>query len=157
MDKAIYVKATQEFIRKGYTTGKYCSIQCWYKSGDAKIYKHRNCIRCKKEFYSVRESQKYCSRDCADIGRRKPRIENCLDCGKYIPYTPLKKQNKYCSKSCAMKNVVRRNMTQNLPIGTTRISPLGYVVVKTGSGKHGWKQQHRVIMEEKLGRELERH
>jgi len=155
--EGICVVCKTKFIKKGNTTGIYCSPQCWYKSGDAKVIQPKYCIRCNKEFYPHNEVQKYCSRACADLGRRKPRIENCLACGEYIPYTPLKKQNKYCSRSCAMSQVVRRNMSQNLPIGTTRISPIGYVVVKVEKGKDGWKQEHRVIMESLLSRTLEPH
>ncbi len=146
-----------EFYIKTHTSGNYCSPECWYKSGDAKVLPVLQCEHCDKDFHSTHKTQKYCGVECRNLGMRKPRVENCLACGKFIPYAPFKKQTKYCSRSCAMTTVVRRNEKRNQPIGTKRISPLGYMVVKVAKGKGGWKQEHRVIMEQVIGRKLEKH
>ena len=133
------------------TTGKYCSLQCWYKSGDAKRGEWIICPICGKKFYQRQKGQKFCSQPCKFLGSRTPRNEHCLECGKYIEYKPYRKQTKYCSRSCASKNTVRRNMSYGQPINTKRLSNIGYVVIKT---EKGWLQEHRLIMEQILGRKL---
>ena len=135
-----------------HTTGKYCSLECWYKSGDAKQGQWISCPICSKQFYP-HAGQKYCSKACADLGRRKPRNEYCLNCGKYIEYKPFRKQAKYCSRECASHCIVRRNEIKGQSIGTKRLSTNGYVVIKT---EKGWLQEHRFIMEQILGRPLQR-
>jgi len=43
---------------------------------------------------------------------------------------------------------------RGFPLGTKRMSDLGYIQIKT---KGGWKAEHRLIMGEHFGRPLERH
>jgi len=142
----------KEFELISHTTGKYCSLRCWYKSGDAKQGEWIICPICGKKFYP-HKGQKYCSKPCANLGKRRPRNEYCLNCGRYIEYKPYRKQTKYCSRECRSSCIVRRNEVKGQPIGTKRPSNCGYVVIKT---EKGWLQEHRVIMEQMLGRNLQK-
>jgi hypothetical protein len=57
-----------------------------------------NCATCEKSFESYPSlKQKYCSRACADIGRRKRKI-NCAQCGR--EFRPRNEHSKYCSRAC---------------------------------------------------------
>lgn len=140
-----------EFEPTRHTTGRYCSLRCWYKSGDAKKGKWIICPICGKRFYP-HKGQKYCSKRCASLRLRKPRNEYCLNCGKYIEYKPYRKQTKYCSRECRSHCISRRNEKKRLPIGSKHISNCGYVVIKT---EKGWLQEHRFIMGQILDRPLE--
>jgi len=57
---------------------------------------------------------------------------------------------KFCSRTCASRH---RNAAPGatVPIGSTREEGNGYVMVKTETG---WRQQHRIIIEQQLGRPL---
>lgn len=141
----------KEFVKKGNTTGQYCSPDCWYKSGDAKLYPDRECPICHKTFDAKHPDQKYCGRDCTRLGLRKRDSERlCKNCGKSIPYHHYKKV--YCSPECRKEGIAHTWKKSAKSIGSKRPHPDGYVLVKVS--KTEWRTEHRVVMEQKLGRPL---
>lgn len=56
-----------------------------------------------------------------------------------MPFTRDRFQ-KFCSAAC-----------RSLPVGTTRLTDQGYVLIKAGTG---WQQEHRYVMQQLLGRPL---
>ena len=89
----------------------------------------------------------YCSHNCANMARRAP-DRFCAHCGKVIPRRPWTDQRvKYCSKACKQEVIQNR---------ITRSS--GYLYVRRpghpGANTYGLIPQHRLIMEEHLGRFL---
>lgn len=76
----------------------------------------------------------------------------CEWCGTvgllYRPFT------RFCSRSCSMR--ARNHRRGGIePIGTKRVLPNGYVMVKVTARPTAWRQEHRLIMERILGRSLD--
>lgn len=142
----------KEFLLHGNTTGDYCSPECWYKSGDAKMYRNRECPACHKIFDARHPDQKYCGRECVKVGLRKRKEQPvCKTCGTPIPYTAHKKV--YCSSECRRIGFDKTWKTNAKMQGSRRIRSDGYVLVKTN--KTDWLPEHRVVMAEKIGRPLQ--
>ena len=136
----------RRFKRIANTSGRFCSKRCYSKNCD--LRRTVNCVTCGSSFIRTR-NQKSCSPGCADIARTKPR-PLCKRCGK----TCKKRSNTYCSLKCANKTK-NPNRHSVRPIGAKRMMKgMGYVQIKT---KVGWNMEHRVVMEQTLGRVLESH
>jgi len=139
----------KEFRRKYGTKGRFCSTTCWYEY-------HRShpaiktCLICGKEY---RGEFLTCSRECgyALIRSRTARRANCESCGKLLPPN-VKPRIRFCSRHCSM---VARNKHggYTLPEGGKYQDMTGYIRVKVNGQ---WVFEHRLIMEQILGRPLER-
>jgi hypothetical protein len=135
-----------------------------------------NCLKCEKEFYASgwqlkRGIGKYCSKECssgcgiykameASRGKPKPgakkgKIFNCHICIKefYAPKYRVERGNvKYCSRSCLAKDLL-----SNYPAihGFKKLNkPLHTYKCIYVDGKR--VREHRWLMEQHLGRKLER-
>lgn len=120
---------------------------------------HISCVVCNRTFYKrpwliAKQSTTTCSRECASKYKilNNP-IGNCIceNCGKsyrtnpsYIKRTPH--QKRFCSKECVIE--YRHSHPNNLRIGAG-----GYL---EGSVAGKYFRLHRKIMEEHLGRKLNR-
>jgi hypothetical protein len=143
----------KEFKRKSGTAGRFCSTKCWYVAPGKKEFEDRKCIVCGTMFYPETATQKSCSRACANIALRSPdRRTTCERCGKALSPS-AQSRVRFCSKSCAMTGRERQGQS-SLPDGTRRSTVAGYVHIKH---QGVWVQEHRVVMEKKLGRPLEPH
>lgn len=133
---------------------EFCSRQCaneyHWKQKEKKITK-LVCENCGKEF-EVKSSDyrlthggiKYCSKRCTGVALRTGNIVKCKQCGKEFYST----RNEFCSQKCVYdyksEHSPHKTYTEN-----------GYIVVhKRGYNKRGNAKQHRLIMEEHLGRKL---
>lgn len=151
----------KEFFKKSTTTGKFCSLDCWYKAPGKRIYDDRSCKHCDKIFGPQTATQKYCCTECANNGKRKERKHiYCLNCGKTLKIKASKRSIKFCSTSCALSGQSRRGI-KRAKIGDTRPHSNGYVMIKVGKDyssafQSGWMMEHRYIMEQILERCLER-
>jgi len=79
--------------------------------------------------------------------------EICVGC--FTRFEP-KPGKIYCSKECREKSYKRPNPRQRIKpekIGTRRITGNGYVIVYT---ENGGVPEHRLVMEQKLGRPLKK-
>ena len=82
---------------------------------------------------------------------------NCPECGELFARTVkqvnavVKRSGKWTCKKCSL---TKRNKNNSSKIGSTRINSNGYVLEKT---KSGWVQQHRVVIQLAIGRELYSH
>lgn len=84
-------------------------------------------------------------------------IRACVQCGQ--SFLPKKNTtSRFCSMRCFH--------TFTVPVGTKRVQKDGYIAVKVppgtlgaGSRRHGnhWMFEHRYVMQEILGRPLEKH
>lgn len=78
----------KEFITSRHSTGKYCSLECWYKDPNANRKESKNiinsiCSSCNKEFESFAyQDRKYCSKGCAKKDLRQVKHYNWKG-GKY--------------------------------------------------------------------------
>jgi len=147
------------FILKGNTTGKYCSSACWYKEPGKRILPDRTCKTCGTEFVPGTATQGYCCTECKVIASRKPReVLNCLTCEKPLVIVVGNRTRKFCSRACALTGGSRRGITR-ADLGDSAKGPNGYRLVKVGpiyegAYRNGWALEHRVVMEQSLGRSL---
>ena len=141
-------------IARSKTGRFFCSTECRDKTGSKlRAGAYKPCERCGQNFY-VQPSQRasrFCSRDCKDRAGRTRGIElrKCVGCGRKFPFElKMEKFNAglYCTRDCYDKHRLAQS------IGRTKVRHDGYVVVRTED--RGWVPQHRIVMEEKLGRLL---
>lgn len=130
---------------------RFCSTDCWYKS---RYYdKNANCAVCNKPFVKKYKAQICCSVDCGNRKKSENKVVICENCGKTFE-RPHGKFRRYCSRSCAMYGRVREGKVKSHSDGTTINHSSGYIQEKR-NGK--WVMQHRLVMEQVLGRPLKRH
>lgn len=107
------------------------------------------CERCGAPFMAKRahlDRRHYCSNACKFAARREKHVETrkCAHCGTEFEKTRYKPQ-RYCSEPCRKRGEARAKD------GAWRRTPQGYIV---SSIRGRTVMQHRVVMEQKLGREL---
>jgi len=153
----------------------------WYRYGDgskrkAKLAECETCHRIYPTYHSL--TTKYCSAECRryvckrcgiTFGAGSNRARYCSDRCKYgeltcqrcgTTYIPSRHDRKrFCSTECAY--------TSGIAVGSKRYTAEGYVEVKVpegtlGAGRRGkfsagWMLEHRYVIQEMLGRPLERH
>ncbi len=124
-----------------------------------------NCFYCKNEFVKKKKTTKYCCRSCQayDLakrgisGRKKTTGVNieCSYCGNifYAEQNRIKKYNvKYCSRSCSAKvNLVKYIEVYGFKKSKKPLHKYKTILI---NGKR--VREHRYIMENHLGRKLER-
>lgn len=113
------------------------------RTGEKKV-----CLVCGKEFYAHpyrAKEAKYCSHNCYHIATRKPNNYICKNCGK--EFEAKTKNRIFCSVSCVYE--YKRNKPRVATLGND-----GYKTVWFSDGS-GMKE-HRYIMEQILGRKLDR-
>lgn len=110
----------------------------------------RTCPVCSKTFVVGRHTERVtCSRTCAGKMRRVERTTDvCERCGKPLPFVTGNTRLRFCSQEC-----------RSLAKGARRVTGAGYVQVKVGKdhpgvSSRGWMQEHRYVMEQKIGRAL---
>ena len=126
---------------------RFCSTVCWYAYTKAR--RTQPCEVCGTAFEKVPKTKKTCSKACADQLRRADRKVICKTCGVDFE-RPHGKHRDFCSRSCAMQFRVRSGQFIK-PEGTVSRHANGYLIEKRGTV---WILQHRLIMEEKIGRKL---
>ena len=142
----------KKLFRPRNTDSKYCSSECGYNS--LRRPEHV-CQSCGKGFAGQYKEQKYCSTECASKGRAASKECACQQCGKLFQ-RPHGKTRAFCSRSCAMfarnagKFAVLTPLTPRASSEWTKTTQ-GYVQSRRSRGR---KLQHRVVMEQRLGRKL---
>jgi hypothetical protein len=112
----------------------------------------RNCEFCGVLIEKPRKNQQYCSRECRSRAPRTGKIRyECLRCGAEFWRYPSQ-GGKYCSFSCEGKSRVGPLSSQ---WKGGRIMRQGYVMLRQAGGKY--KFEHRIVMEQILGRPMEPH
>jgi hypothetical protein len=114
-------------------------------------WRAKACERCSGTFFPSGPAQRFCSQDCR-AGTRA-----CEQCGRpfRVPLPKGKKapisQKRFCSKDC-LYEWRKTNVTRE-PTHRRRVNEDGYVVVNIGPPR-GRILEHRLVMEQHLGREL---
>lgn len=133
-----------------HSSGRACSRRCgkilmWNTWGRAA---EKPCRQCGKMMPGTRPND-FCSRACMGLASRKPGV--CAKCGK----PTARMRNRYCSKHCARLGAAAHR--RRAQIGARQQDKSGYLLIKTGSGHDGWRREHRLVMEQFLGRPLMKH
>lgn len=141
----------EKFEVKPNSSGKYCSMNCWYSSEECRTARKTKCQQCYKIFYAPNKNSKFCSITCQGLARRT-RPRECRNCGKEIAV--ITKNVKFCSEECLREG----RIVHAKDVGTKRMDKNGYCYIKVPENypyDHlGWILEHRYVMQEKLGRKL---
>jgi very-short-patch-repair endonuclease len=88
-----------------------CSVSCSNKARAIKLKAINTCANCKTVFKTSQHNQrKYCTDQCARIGRSQKETIKCPTCGKDRMYSPsgIKRNRRYCSIACRAKSLSKR-------------------------------------------------
>lgn len=157
---------------------KFCSRKCYYKSNIVEKpvrekranvtvrYGIRNCIQCNNKYDAKTKPQKFCSQKCATDNihdRRRstlqPEPRPCEHCQRV--FVPRKQSaGRFCSFKC--KNEGQKGEKASSWKGGRHVNASGYVAISkpdhpSARGHGGYILEHRYIMEQYLGRKLEKH
>lgn len=123
------------------------------------------CNYCNQKFYRYgNRTAKYCSRVCANKGQQKRVLLSCVCCGKQFERTESDykwcKERGYRNNFCSHKCRVENNIGEKHPSwkGGRRYNDMGYVMrycPQHPKNIYGYYFEHRIIMEEHLGRYLD--
>ena len=124
-----------------------------------KTLQPKTCPVCTTEFQPKNSAVKFCSVACKNVGITKVRpIKECPVC-KVIFVTRWDRQV-CCSQSCARALDARVHGPKNWKGGVNK-HPAGYLKEQRKghplADRNGYVMQHRLVMEEVLGRQLEVH
>lgn len=143
----------KEFIKKGNTSGDYCSPECWYKYYGEHGKKEKICPICNKIFHG---GMLTCSKECGTkrvLLLNENRNKECEFCGVKLADN-VKPKTRFCSRSCSMYARNYSPTGKSCKDGEKRNHGRGYIIIKI-SGE--WLLEHRYVMEQNLGRKLEKH
>ena len=137
---------------------KYCSKKCREEKRNgslkSKEYVCRICSKVFRQFDSHVRKHNCCSPECSKKWRKietnLKHFHHCDYCGKPFVRNTTGKHYKFCSYDCSKKHMTMENsfFYKN---GTT-INVHGYRMILIGPKKY--KGEHRIIMENHIGREL---
>lgn len=135
---------------------KYCSPACGARR---QRRKDKACLQCGTTYQAKFAEQRYCSTLCGYASQKVDRGVKCQWCAKMFE-RPAGHARAFCSRSCTM---FARNAGQAANYAPLQrkvksdgwhYTTAGYRAKKT-NGQH--MLEHRVVMEEVLGRQLEAH
>lgn len=159
-------------LRSGYTARKrrYCSLACKVEaSRGAPKQKHpaviapRECPGCGVTYQPRRHAhnQKFCSKACALKSAQKIASERsgaedrkCERCGKTFRYRRTGNAGRYCSRTCYYAGDSGNKSAVWKGGRVARSDGYVSVYVKGDDGKLRYVPEHRVVMEQHLGRRL---
>lgn len=163
MSKHAYIEKQCEICGKTITTrkdkpSKTCSVECRAILGKRSANLYRKCKECGLEFIAKKQPNEFCSNKCAAKHRSKDKVQiiKCLNCGSEIkkPNCHIKEHN-FCSKKCMNEYVVKAGLraAANHPNwnGGNHYQD-GYLFKRVAKGSY--RGEHRIIVEDVLGREL---
>lgn len=132
----------------GPRSKRFCSQEC---SQAARRLSLKECALCGASFKPSQSTSKFCSRKCSDIGRRKKTGLETFECQSCLqPLTERQKSSrqKYCSRHCARKAVRRQSTITRSDNYVRKLAP------DHPNAVQGRVLEHRLVMEEHLGRYL---
>lgn len=142
------------------TSGRhFCTITCARSAGTKP--KRRPLVRCKHcdtEFYPRTATAVYCGKSCKDAAQNRQVERHCEQCGLMFMTQPSYTTRTYCSRECWRRGQYTRALDREHNGKPAVLDAGGYVrVFEPGhpSGySGGWVMEHRLVMEQFLGRYL---
>lgn len=121
----------------------YCGVRIIRRPSEMNKSSTRGNVFCSREHYFA-----------FNKGTKRTRQRNhmvCDQCGISFPRhaSGVRGEHVYCGVNCAA--AARGIDNAPLPVGTVRLTTGGYFSLKT---EGGWRPEHRVVMEQVLGRSL---
>ena len=185
-DEAICTCCGNTFLKRAEAKNIYCSKQCAGISRKKMAPKthHHICAYCGKDFETIKNYSKYCSKGCFAKSLVKNKAAICEYCGK--PFEKTRAGKKYCSTICSAKarktgsvykcetcgaDVYRTPTTKKTHVFCRRECRDEWTRTHDGilrnngisnqsgyvfvrQGKKIYRGEHRLIMEAHLGRKL---
>lgn len=147
----ISCKTCKTLFRPRRAEQRFCSMDCWHSLIRTK---ERACAQCGSAFNAKYAEQIYCSVPCKVTATTKDKTVVCAQCSKSFE-RPHGKARAYCSISCSNR-ARAKGMSANPEALTAREmkgsrTTNGYIAIRV-NGKR--VVQHRLVMEEVLGRPL---
>lgn len=143
------------FYRRSDTKSKYCSQKC--VGVQLKVDKSRICKHCGEVFEYRNKSEIYCSNKCRGKHTSLETIDvNCSHCGNILQRKPYEiSNNNFCTMKCYHEyikyNPIKGESHHRWNNGEYN-HPHGYLSILQSDGTY--KLEHRIVMEEYLGRQL---
>lgn len=144
----------REFEARADHEQRFCSRQCYGEHLSKAKRKYEICPVCGEEFIKTRSSKMYCSSKCSNVAKEKKTKLVCLMCGKEFERVSCHVgEYNFCSKECVNQwnKENRRGENSSRWQGGIHYQN-GYIFKKEKDG--GYRGEHRILMEEKLGRKL---
>lgn len=144
------------------TSGRFfCSRTCRNLTGaKPKVLADKVCEVCDQTFHPLQKSAiaRFCSKGCATVWQARNKVTvNCRGCEKSFTVSPSQSHRQYCSKRCeANSKITRGSGTYRDGVEGTLLK--GYVWAwapdhpRASNGRYA---EHRLVVEETLGRHLE--
>lgn len=149
------------------TSGQFfCSVGCLRKIGTRpRTGTTRLCETCRINLYAGpnEASKRFCSVACHNAYQSRNRVTNvCPTCGKEWTLSASQKYHRadYCSRACEARGRIKRPLDREHNGKPAVIDSHGYVrIFEPGhprATKSGWIFEHRWLIEQALGRILDR-
>lgn len=138
---------------------RFCSRECVRRHGG--IPRIKTCPQCMQTFETKSAIQVYCNRRCQREARLARTVRICEECGG--TYHALDARRRYCSRGCATHRGEKyRGPNSPLWKGGRTFGRDGYVRVRApehhrATPRSPYVLEHILVMEQILGRPLERH
>ena len=128
---------------------RFCGTACWYQFANAKP--NAECSFCGEPFKKRYSTQRFCCKECVDKSLTRDKTKTCEQCGKEFVRPHGKTKQRFCSRSCSLKGNTNGTLGVAHAEGVEKKLSNGYVQQKHESK---WVFQHRLVMEQVLGRPL---
>lgn len=147
-------------VPKAQLHQKSCSIRCYGVT--QRIYTVGKCLHCGAETAVDNGNPRiYCTRKCFYASHskenhhfwKKDRIRVCVECGGEAK-NPRNTKKPTCSMECHQSWVAKNGKVHRVPVGSIRKIKQGHMMIKMDDGS--WYWLHRHVMEQHLGRRLDR-
>lgn len=148
-------------ISRSRTGRFFCGVECRNKMGSKpKTGQNIPCETCGKAVYrkKYQTNKRFCSVECKRVGETTRGTETriCENCGDKFEFKLAKSAwtaGRFCTVGCA------REFRRDAATGSKKMSSDGYVLVflpdhPSAQPSSGFIFEHRLVMEEKLGRSL---